>query len=504
MERLVTVTQYGVGTTEYTREIDLGTFHRTNNRDIRKSWAEMTNEERQESSYRSNVSHTRARMITRAKSAQYLFHAVFTTTDNCLRRDIKRFSQVVAKELDLQGINHFLFYELNHKQEIWHYDDDNFDARQIITDHGYTCYPKDSVENAFGCYNRRAFAPLADNNDMHIHVLTDKPVSFINYVKNVECNPNNLYCELFYNLYEYVYYSSNHSLEALEHIKEIAQHKNIRYMSKLAFYTKSKLPKYMQLYKTNNKKVEHLKQTFILNEFGEILFTLHNDFNLENIENIRKKEKNQSRIEINSFDFEKSDYYKNLNDIGKHNFQINYIKNLVEVNKFYKEELLFYKKELDFLDKPFTFTNFKSESVLNLKSILDFDTTKFVNKYNQTYYTSANNNNTDLDNTLTNKSNGLGAHSHTPVHPNTPVVYSLVCLFTSPVLFVVPVLFFTPVFLLSACFGLSKKSVTYKYRPDISGAKIYALKAKNRLSCKRFKRKRRRLQIKKPSKIKFD
>lgn len=498
MERLVTVSQYGVGTTEYTREIDLGTFHRTNNRDIRKSWAEMTDEERQESSYRSNVSHTRARMITRAKSAQYLFHAVFTTTDNCLRRDIKRFSQIVAQELESQGINHFMFYELNHKQEIWHYDDDNFDARQIITDHGYTCYPKDSVENAFGCYNRRAFAPLADNNDMHIHVLTDKPVSFINYVKNVECNPNNLYCELFYNLYEYVYYSSNHSLEALEHIKEIAQHKNIRYMSKLAFYTKSKLPKYMQLYKTNNKKVEHLKQTFILNEYGEILFTLRNDFDFSNLENVRKEERNQERIEINSFDFEKSDYYKNLNDIDKHNFQINYIKNLVEVNKFYRNELIFYKKELDFLDKPFTFTNFKSESVLNLKSILDFDTTKFVNKYNQTYYTSTNNN------TLTNKSNGLGAHSHTPVHPNTPVVYSLVCLFTSPVLFVVPVLFTTPVFFLLCSFSGLEKSVTYKYRPNISGAKIYVLKVKNRLSCKRFRRKRRRLQVKKPSKIKFN
>lgn len=492
MERLVTVTQFGVGTTEYSREInpDMACNH--------KSWWDMTEQEKQESSYRSNISHIRDRMETRAKSKQYLFHTVFTTTDAYLRRDIKRFSQIVAKELESQGINHFMFFELSHKQEIWHYDDNDFDAKQIVTKNNYTCYPKDKIENAHGCYNRRAFAPLADNNDMHIHVLTDKPVSFINYVKNVECNPNNLYCGLFYGLYDYIYYANNQSLDALEFFKEDTLKKNVNYMSKLVFYTKSKLPRNMQAYKTNNKKVDNKKLTLILNEYGEILDILRDDFNSD----FYNEEKNQSRIEINSFDFEKSDYYKNLNDIDKHNFQVNYIKNLVEVNKFYRNELIFYKKELDFLDKPFTFTNFKLESVLNLKSILNFDTTKFVNKYNQTYYTSTNNNtynnNTDLVKTLTTKSNSLGSHSRTPVPPNTPVVYSLVCLFAFPVLFT------TPVFLLSACFGLSKKSVTYKYRPNISGAKIYALKAKNRLSCKRFRRKRRRLQIKKPSKIKFD
>lgn len=497
MRQLVRVRQYGVGTTTYTRDIS----PETANERRHKSWLEMSEQERIESNYASNVSHIRSRMITRAKSKQYLYHAVFTTTDTYLRRNIKQFSEIVYNELKSQGISPFLFFEVNHKQEIWKYDDDSVDAKKIIEKYGYTCFPRDSVENAFGCYNRRAFAPLAENNDMHIHALLDRPVDFTHYVKNVECNPNNLYCELFYKLHDYIYNSTAHKLDDLEFYKEESLNKNINYMSKLTFYTKSKMPKNMQMYKTDNKKVESLDQTFILDEYGEILYTIKNDFNYENAVNINRENRNQNRIEINSFDFEKSDYYKSLDDEEKCNFQISYIKSLDELNNQYKAKLNFYKSEIDFLkDKSLTFTNFISLSVLDFRSVLDFDVDKFVAKYKDTYYTDTIN--TDSANT----SNSTGnfnhvSNNHSDNHNSliANVIYPLFCLFFRPIVYIAPVL------LLLYCPFASKleKSVIYEYRGDIAITKIYVLRVLNRVNCKRYKRKKRKLKVKKSIKYKF-
>lgn len=460
MQRLITTRQYGIGTTTYMRDISQDTDCSNNY----KSWLEMTEQEKQESNYRSNISHIRERMITRARSKQYLFHAVFTTTDVCLRRDIKKFSRIVAEELDSQGINYFMFFELNHKQAIWQYDNNDTDAKQIKKQYGYTCYPKDSIENAYGCYNRRAFAPLAKNNDMHIHVLTDIPVDFTHYVQTVECNPNNLYCDLFYDLYDYIYYSTNQSLSDLEFTKENALHKNIRYMSKLVFYTKSKLPKNMQMYKTNNKKVDCKKQSLIIDEYGEILYILHNDF--INLPNDARTERNQQRIEINSFDFEKSDYYKGLSDEEKHEFYVHYIKNLDVLNNQYRNQLIFYKKELDFLEKSSTFTNYLSEFTLDIKSNLEFNANRFSEKYSNTY-------------------------NHTLSNAFYPFLYACGGVFAPLLSYFVPM-----------GFNFEKKR-HYKYRPTSQKVKIYVLKVKNRLSCKRFKRKKRKLKVKKSTKYKF-
>ena len=497
MRQLVRIRQYGVGTTTYTRDIS-----DTSRSENHKSWLEMTEQEKQESNYASNVSHTRDRMITRAKSKQYLFHAVFTTTDAFLRRNIKQFSEIVYNELKSQGISPFLFYEVNHKQEIWQYDNNDIDAKQIKEEYGYTCYPKDNVENAFGCYDRRAFAPLAENNDMHIHALLDKPVDFTNYVKNVECNPNNLYCELFYKLHDYIYNSTEHKLEDLEFYKEESLKKNINYMSKLVFYTKSKIPKNMQMYKTDNKKVECLDQTFVLNEFGEILYTIKNDFNYENAVNISRENRNQDRIYLNSFDFEKSDYYQSLDDTEKCNFQINYIKNLDKLNMEYKKKLNFFKREIDLLkDKSLTFTNFISLPVLNLKSVLDFNTDKFICRYKDTYYTDTINTDSNTSCNSTGENNHVSNNNYSDNTKSliTSVVYPLFCLLFRPVPFILPVL------LLLYCPFVPKSGKKRHLR--VSGetiiAKIYVLHVKNRMNCKRFRRKKRKLQIKKSSKHQF-
>lgn len=492
MRQLVRVRQYGVGTTTYTRDIS-----DTSSNNNHKSWLEMSEQEKQESNYASNVSHIRSRMITRAKSKQYLYHAVFTTTDNCLRRDIKRFSEIVANELESQGISYFLFFELNHKQEIWQYDNNDIDAKQIKEEYGYTCFPRDSIENAFGCFDRRAFAPLAENNDMHIHALLDKPVNFTNYIKNVQCNPNNLYCKLFYKLHNYIYNISDHNSEDWEYFKEESLKKNVNYMSKLTFYTKSKMPKNMQMYRTNNKKVECLDQTFILNEYGEILYNFKDDFDFKKAENVNRNERNQERIYLNSYDFEKSDYYQGLDDKEKCNFQINYIKNLDRLNNQYRQNLIFYKKELDILDKPYTFTYFLSIPVLDFRSVLDFNTDTFVAKYKDTYYTDTIN--TDSANTSKNNCVSNNNHSDNRKSLIASVVYPLFCLLFRPVSFLAPVL------LLLYCPFTSKSGKKRHIR--VSGetaiAKIYVLHVKNRVNCKRFKRKKRRLRIKKSTKYKF-
>lgn len=498
MRQLVRIRQYGVGTTTYTRDISPETANERHH----KSWLEMSEQERIESNYASNVSHIRSRMITRAKSKQYLYHAVFTTTDTFLRKNIKQFSEIVYKELKSQGISPFLFFEVNHKQEIWKYDDDSVDAKKIIEKYGYTCFPRDSVENAFGCYNRRAFAPLAQNNDMHIHALLDKPVDFTHYVQTVKCNPNNLYCELFYKLRDYIYNSTEHKLEDLEWYKEESLKKNINYMSKLVFYTKSKMPQNMQMYRTDNKKVESLDQTFILDEYGEILYNFKNDFDFENLQNFNRNERNQERIYLNSYDFEKSDYYKSLDDTEKCNFQINYIKNLDRLNNQYKEKLNFFKREIDLLkDKSLTFTNFISLPVLNFRSVLDFNTDKFICRYEDTYYANTINTDSNTSDNSTGENNHVSNNNHSDNTKSliTSVVYPLFCLLFHPVPFILPVLLllycpFVPI--------LGKKR-HIRVSGETAIAKIYVLHALNRKNCKRLKRKKRKLQIKKSTKYKF-
>ncbi len=498
MRQLVRIRQYGVGTTTYTRDISPETANERHH----KSWLEMSEQERIESNYASNVSHIRSRMITRAKSKQYLYHAVFTTTDTFLRKNIKQFSEIVYNELKSQGISPFLFYEVNHKQEIWQYDNNDIDAKQIKEEYGYTCFPRDSVENAFGCYNRRAFAPLAENNDMHIHALLDRPVDFTHYVQTVECNPNNLYCELFYKLHDYIYNSTEHKLEDLEYFKKESLKKNINYMSKLVFYTKSKIPKNMQMYKTDNKKVESLDQTFILNEYGEILYNFKDDFDFEKAENVNRNERNQERIYLNSYDFEKSDYYQSLDDTEKCNFQINYIKNLDKLNMEYKKKLNFFKREVDLLkDKSLTFTNFISIPTLDFKSVLDFDVDKFVARYKDTYYTDTINTDSANTSNSTGNFNHVSNNNHSDNHNSliSNVIYPLFCLFFRPIPFILPVLL-----LLYCPFALIPwKKCHIRVLGETAIAKIYVLHVLNRKNCKRLKRKKRRLQIKQSSKYKF-
>lgn len=340
MRQLVTTRQYGIGTVTRTRVLD------DTQRENKKSWADMSDEEKQQDSYRSNISHIRQRMKDRVLSSPYLFHVVYTTTWTELQRDIAYFRDIVIADLERQGINYSLFPELYHKEQIWLYDDDAPAYATVHAD-GYTAMPKDSIENAYGCYNRRAFAPLSNTNGFHVHALTDKPVNFLHYIQTVPCDPSNLYCEVFKDVRAFLQKKKEREelhLSVLDDVKLNAQIKNYNYMSKLLFYSKSKLPDNYRFLRTNNKKVMCNHEDVVIDEFGEILDIYRNDITLEQNDVIGK---NVKAFFSNIEDYKLTQEYQSLKDLDKFIFELGYIRSLMEKNEEYKKIWTNYVSEND-------------------------------------------------------------------------------------------------------------------------------------------------------------
>lgn len=342
MRQLVSTRQYGIGTVTRTRVLDGDTQCREN----KKSWSAMTDEEKQQDSYRSNISHIRQRMKDRVLSSPYLFHTVFTTTWTELQKDIEYFRDIVINELERQGINYSLFPELYHKEQIWLYDDDAPAYATVHAD-GYTATAKDSIVNAYGCYNRRAFAPLTNTNGFHIHALTDKPVNFLHYIQTVPCDPTNLYCEIFKDVKAFLLKKKEREelhLSVLDDVKLSAQIKNYNYMSKLLFYSKSKLPDNYRFLRTNNKKVICNHEDVVIDEYGEILDIYRNDITLEQNDVIGK---NVKAFFTNIEDYKLTEEYQSLKDFDKFIFEIDFIRSLMEKNEEYKDVWTNYVSEND-------------------------------------------------------------------------------------------------------------------------------------------------------------
>lgn len=338
MRQLVSTRQYGIGTVTRTRVLDDDTQCHEN----KKSWADMTEEEKQQDSYRSNISHIRQRMKDRVLSSPYLFHVVFTTTWTALQKDVEYFRDIVINELERQGINYCLFPELYHKEQIWLYD---ADAPAYATVHidGYTATAKDSIVNAYGCFNRRAFSPLSNTNGFHIHAITDKPVDFLHYIQTVPCDTKNLYCEVFDDVRSFLLKDKDEDdlhLSVLDDVKLSAQIKNYNYMSKLLFYSKSKLPKDYRFLRTNNKKVICNHEDVVIDEFGEIIDIYRNDINLAQ-NNINGK--NVKAFFSNVEEYKLTEEYQRLKDFDKFIFEIDYIRSLMKKNEEYKNVWSNYK-----------------------------------------------------------------------------------------------------------------------------------------------------------------
>ena len=340
MRQLVTTRQYGIGTVTRTRVLD------DTQRENKKSWADMSDEEKQQDSYRSNISHIRQRMKDRVLSSPYLFHVVYTTTWSELQKDVEYFRDIVIADLERQRINYSLFPELYHKEQIWLYDDDAPASATVHID-GYTATAKDSVVNAYGCYNRRAFAPLTNTNGFHIHALTDKPVDFLHYIQTVPCDPTNLYCEVFDDVRDFLFKKKEKEelhLSVLDDIKLSAQIKNYNYMSKLLFYSKSKLPDNYRFLRTNNKKVICNHEDVVIDEYGEILDIYRNDITLEQNDVIGK---NVKAFFTNIEDYKLTEEYQSLKDFDKFIFEIDYIRSLMGKNREYKNIWTNYVPEND-------------------------------------------------------------------------------------------------------------------------------------------------------------
>lgn len=175
--------------------------------------------------YRQKVKNSRLRAATRSMSFDFYFHTVFTTANKKISHDPELFIQLVISILKKQNINYFLVLELNHPRTVWQYDWEE-DKNEGIK--------ADEIINRYGCYNRICLAPLSENEGFHIHVLTDRPVNFEEWIENYGGDPKNLYCEIFYH----------------------DQFDNVKYILKYFYYTKSVLPDNFHIYRSNIKKIK--------------------------------------------------------------------------------------------------------------------------------------------------------------------------------------------------------------------------------------------------------
>lgn len=176
--------------------------------------------------YRQKVKNSRLRAATRSMSFDFYFHNVFTSTDKRISHNPELFINLVISTLKKQNINYFLVLELNHPRTVWQNDGEK-DKNEGIE--------KDEVINRYGCYSRTALAPLSEYEGFHIHVLTDRPVNFEEWIKNCGGDPKNLYSEIF--LYDQI--------------------NNVKYILKYFYYTKSVLPDNFHIYRSNIKRIKH-------------------------------------------------------------------------------------------------------------------------------------------------------------------------------------------------------------------------------------------------------
>lgn len=233
--------------------------------------------------YRQKVKNSRSRAATRAMSSDFEYHTVFTTTDREISHDPELFIQLVISILKKQNINYFLVLELNHPRSIWQYDCEE-DKNNGIT--------SDEVINRYGCYNRICLAPLSEKEGFHIHVLTDSPVDFKEWIENYGGDPKNLYSELF--LYEQI--------------------DNVKYILKYFYYTKSVLPDNFHIYRSNIKRIKH----------GIVISEKDLDTGITNVLYSSEKMK-----EIKEERRLKRKYYSNLNH-NLFNLNINFFKYIKE------------------------------------------------------------------------------------------------------------------------------------------------------------------------------
>ena len=261
--------------------------------------------------YRQKIKNARSRAKQRGMSFKFRYHNVFTSTDRNISRNPKLFMDLVVKILNKQHMKFFLVIELNHPRKIWLFDDEN---EEFIE--------KDSVVNSFGCYNRICLEPLQNEEGFHIHVLTDKKVDFEEYIKEVECDVNNLYSEEF----------------------EYSQLNNINYLLKYFYYTKSTLPDNLNVYRSNVKLIRRNVDILTEEEYNNLLFTSSISFNCNNnckfhpLSNLV----NSTLLKLNSLNKEEVNncYYSSCFDVfsvvfgvkSSHDFKNAYLKSSINQN----------------------------------------------------------------------------------------------------------------------------------------------------------------------------
>lgn len=208
----------------------------------------MTENELKEA-LRQSTKNCRARAEKAANSYLYQYHTVFTSADQKINRNPRKFMSLVSQYLENHGITYFMILELNHPQNVWKFVTEYNNEAEFYKNF-------DSIENGYGCYNRHALAPLVGENGFHVHALTDKKVDFTKWIEKYNSDIENLYSEAFY------YYESDELyVDALKktgkqineelEIAKLQQKRNLNYMLKYVYYTKATVPNGFHIYKTN-------------------------------------------------------------------------------------------------------------------------------------------------------------------------------------------------------------------------------------------------------------
>lgn len=304
--------------------------------------------------YRQKVKNSRLRAATRSMSFDFYFHTVFTTTDKRISHNPELFIQLVISILKKQNINYFLVLELNHPRTVWQYDWEEEDKNDGIT--------SDEVINRYGCYNRICLAPLSENEGFHIHILTDRPVDFTEWIENHGGDPKNLYCEIFYH----------------------NQLDNVKYILKYFYYTKSVLPDNFHIYRSNIKRIKHgivISEKDLDTGIIDILYSSEKEKEIKEERRLQRKyysNLNHSLCElnINLFKYIKENY-NFWNVLNRQNvllfsfYHFNHFINNIHINTdvFYKISKLSY-----------SFCNLLPHKKVALTDILSFDFNSFINE----------------------------------------------------------------------------------------------------------------------------